>query len=134
MDNLFVLDTHPLIYYATNKLSKLGKRTRRIFQEFEGGQVYFHVPAPVIIETWLLVKNGKLRVSTSFKTWWHRLASPALIQVELNWQDVVTASELNWDHPDIFDRLIVATALRLDLPLVTKDSAISAWGGIEVVW
>ncbi len=32
------------------------------------------------------------------------------------------------------DRVIVASALRLDLPLVTADRAIAEWGGVEVIW
>ena len=41
-------------------------------------------------------------------------------------------------HRDLFDRLIVACARRVDLPLLTRDSAITAWaeetGGVEVAW
>ena len=35
--------------------------------------------------------------------------------------------------PDIFDRLIVAEALRLGLPLITSDSVIHASGLVNVV-
>jgi PIN domain nuclease of toxin-antitoxin system len=44
------------------------------------------------------------------------------------------ARELEWDHTDGSDRLIVAIVLRLDLPLVTADRAIAQWGGVEVIW
>jgi PIN domain nuclease of toxin-antitoxin system len=36
--------------------------------------------------------------------------------------------------PDIFDRLIVAEARRLSLPLITRDTAISGSGLVSVVW
>jgi len=36
--------------------------------------------------------------------------------------------------PDIFDRLVVAEAQRLGVPLITRDTAISASELVEVVW
>jgi PIN domain nuclease of toxin-antitoxin system len=36
--------------------------------------------------------------------------------------------------PDIFDRLVVAEARRLSLPLITRDAAIKASGLLSVVW
>ncbi|MFL5404749.1 MAG: hypothetical protein ACJ79O_02715 [Myxococcales bacterium] len=47
----------------------------------------------------------------------------------------MAASELDWDHKDVFDRLIVvACALRLDLPLITGDAVITDWGGVQIQW
>lgn len=40
------------------------------------------------------------------------------------WWQVAT---LDWDHRDPADRLIVATALKLDLPLVTNDGRMQAF-------
>jgi PIN domain nuclease of toxin-antitoxin system len=48
--------------------------------------------------------------------------------------DVFAAYELDWQHSDPYDRLIVATARRLELPLITGDQAITDWGGVEVCW
>lgn len=36
--------------------------------------------------------------------------------------------------PDPWDRLIVSTAAQLQLPLVTKDRAITAAGVVETIW
>jgi PIN domain nuclease of toxin-antitoxin system len=36
--------------------------------------------------------------------------------------------------PDIFDRLVVAEARRLGLPLITRDATIKASGLVSVVW
>lgn len=41
---------------------------------------------------------------------------------------------LDWEHRDPADRVIVATALHRGVPLVTKDEAIRAWGGVECIW
>ncbi len=42
--------------------------------------------------------------------------------------------ELEWEHRDPADRTIVATALILGLPLLTKDDAIRSYDGIESIW
>lgn len=39
----------------------------------------------------------------------------------------VAAVDLTWDHRDPADRMIVATATQLGLPLITRDRVISAW-------
>jgi PIN domain nuclease of toxin-antitoxin system len=42
--------------------------------------------------------------------------------------------ELAWDHRDPADRVIVATALLQNVPLVTADTEIHRFGGVECVW
>jgi hypothetical protein len=49
-------------------------------------------------------------------------------------EDVFRARALAWDHPDFFDRMIVATTLRLELPLVTADVAITELGLVKTRW
>jgi PIN domain nuclease of toxin-antitoxin system len=44
----------------------------------------------------------------------------------------IDAATLAWEHPDPFDRLIVATALRDRLTVVTSDRAFAAM--VPVVW
>ena len=41
---------------------------------------------------------------------------------------------LPWVHRDPADRVIVATALVRDVPLLTKDDAIQRFGGVEAIW
>lgn len=37
-------------------------------------------------------------------------------------------------HRDPVDRLVVATAMELDAPLVTKDAALQAFSAVATVW
>jgi PIN domain nuclease of toxin-antitoxin system len=39
-----------------------------------------------------------------------------------------------WAHQDPADRLIVATALEHGLTLVSKNTTITAWGGVKTIW
>jgi len=130
----FVTDTHPLVFYAADAVKRLGRRARGAFEAFEAGKATLYVPAPVVLETWMLARAGKLKLRTTLGAWWRDLESAGLVYEPLEGADVIAASELDWGHNDLFDRLIVSTARRLDLPLITADGAITAWGGVSVHW
>ena len=129
----FVLDTNAALFYAGGMDRRLGKRARAVFAAFDAGEAVLHVPVPVVQETWFLRQRRGIAPVTP-RAFWKRLERAELIFTELTHEDVLVASELDWDHRDPYDRLIVATALRLDLPLVTADEEITLWGRVEVVW
>jgi PIN domain nuclease of toxin-antitoxin system len=133
MDN-FVVDTHPLVFYAAGALSRLGRRARAAFEGFEKGKVALYVPAPAVIETWLLARGGRLKMKSGLGAWWRDIERVGMVHVPLEAADVIHANELDWQHRDVFDRMIVSTALRLDLPLISGDDEIAEWGGVEVCW
>ena len=130
----YVVDTHALIWFAANRPTKLGKKARAAFEEFERGEAVLYVPAVVAIEVWLLERNGTLSMPGGAEGWWRAIARPELVHVDLTLDHVLVAARLHWAHQDFFDRLVVATALGLDCPLLTKDAAITDWGRLDVVW
>jgi PIN domain nuclease of toxin-antitoxin system len=134
----YVLDTHALVFYAGGEFKKLGRRAREVFAAYERGEIYLVVPMPVVIELWLLHMGGQIDIPTSFETWWSEVSDSDLVVEELTDRDVCAAASLVWRHHDPFDRLIVAIAQRLQLPLLTRDSAIEDWalasGRISVAW
>ena len=52
--------------------------------------------------------------------------------VALDWLDVNEARSISLTDP--YDRLIVGTALRLDMPLITRDQQIVDSGLVETIW
>lgn len=130
----YVVDTNAVVHFAANRMSKLGKAARRVFEAYEAGQATLYVPAPVAMELWMLALGGTIRTELGFARWWAQLRTTGFVAVELSGDDVAAAANLSWRHRDIFDRLIVVTALRLDCPLVTGDREITEWGGVDVVW
>ena len=46
----------------------------------------------------------------------------------------LSASTMDWAHRDPFDRLILATAVAMDIPLITKDRVFADRPGVRVVW
>jgi len=134
VSDAFTIDTHPLVWHAAGKVRKLGRRARAVLARFEQSDAVIHVPAVVTVELWFLMKNGTIRPATTFAGWWRGIIDAGFRTEPLDSQDVISASELDWQHGDVFDRMIVATTRRLGMPLLTGDGDITDSELVEVIW
>lgn len=133
MNSAFVADTHPIVWFAAQP-KRLSRRAARAFAAYQTGEATLFVPAPVVLETWFLRKNGRIRERASLDGWWNAIASPSLILEPMTGEDVIAAERLDWDHSDVFDRLIVVCARRLGMPLITADVAIAESELTQILW
>lgn len=77
---------------------------------------------------------GKIHLDRSPRLWWEEQLEQWCIEAQPISADVIfRAVELPSIHPDPFDRLIVATATKFSMPLVTPDKAIERYP-VDVVW
>lgn len=88
-----------------------------------------HRPLLADISLWevaLLVQVGRLRLSDDLEAWLRVAASPATVEVQpITSATAVAMTKLPASfHQDPADRLIVATARALDVPLATHDTRI----------
>lgn len=132
--SVYVTDTHPLFWYAANQQSKLSRKALRLFEKAWAGQAFIYVPAAVLWEVALLIKAGQIRLSQPFEQWAAALASKPGFEIAALDAGVLQTALNVHINDDPFDEVIVATALTLDLPLITKDAAINDSGLVEVVW
>jgi PIN domain nuclease of toxin-antitoxin system len=58
------------------------------------------------------------------------VARNGFLELPVLMRDAEGAGELDWDHNDPFDRLLVAQARHSALTLVTADAAVRALGGV----
>ena len=131
---MFVTDTHPLIWYATDKLHMLSPRVRTVFEKAANGGSLIYVPSVVLIESAMLVQDGTVKLPVRFDHWANNLASKAgFIILDVSIQIIHSASGFGFNK-DIFDKLIVAMAIDQQLPLITKDIAITESNLVEVYW
>jgi PIN domain nuclease of toxin-antitoxin system len=130
---MFVTDTHALIWFTQPGRSRLGKRSRSLFEKAENELTVIYVPTVVLWEIADHARQGTIEIPQRFDHWCRSLQSKAgFILHPLLWEDVNEARTLPFADP--FDRLIVGTALRLDLPLITKDAEIRASNLLETIW
>jgi len=128
---MYVTDTHAFVHYSQRKISKLGRQSRRLFRNADAGKILIYVPTIVL---WEIVRPpGLLLHPDRLDSWCRHLnEGPGYTIAPLEWQDVNEARHLPFRDPA--DCLIVGTALRLGIPLITKDQAIVDSGLVETIW
>jgi PIN domain nuclease of toxin-antitoxin system len=84
----------------------------------------------------MLVEKGRLGLSHSVERWIERaIEFPNFKVLSLTPNAAAMAARLPAPfHGDPADRIIVATCLEIDSPLVTKDRALRRWRGITTIW
>lgn len=129
-----VADSHALIWFALGPQRKLGPRARAVLQRAELGQATIYVPTIALVEIAEAIRGGALQQASSFTQWCAAmLAHDGFVAADLS-VDIVLAAEGLYMIPERGDRLIAATALHLDCPLITRDPAMSRVAGLETIW
>jgi PIN domain nuclease of toxin-antitoxin system len=80
---------------------------------------------------------GKLTLDRDVRAWVRlALAHERVVVAELSVDAAVTAGGLGLEgfHGDPADRLIAATALHLQVPVITKDERLRAFPRLQTVW
>lgn len=131
---MIVLDTHTLVWWVSDD-PLLSKRARTaIEREQPDGDII--VSSISAWEIAILVERGKLVLSMDVGSWLSTVAQIDAVQFLPVDVDVATKSvDLPGDfHKDPADRMIVATARKLAVPLVTKDDKIRAYAHVKTIW
>jgi PIN domain nuclease of toxin-antitoxin system len=134
MTTLAVLDAHTLIWAAADARRLLGRRARAFIDRVEAGRASAYVPTIALVEIGEAVRSGRVTFVDGFERWTNRLASSGRYHlVDLTLSIVQRAHEL-YDIPERGDRLVAATAVELDCPVVTKDPSIAQAPGVDAIW
>ena len=131
---IYVTDTHPLIFWATDRKERLGRRARRVFQESERGKHSIVVPIVVLEETFRLIEKKVIQLTASFRHWAEELDRSTNFQIQPYTIEILLEAVPLHVIRDPTDRVIVATARRLGYPLITADEAIQDGKWVETVW
>lgn len=128
-----VTDTHPLLFHAAGT-GKLGKAAKAHFDACERREAMIYVPMAVVWESALLARAGRVNLRRSVRGFFDDVFSnPAYQPYDLTVSQVLAADEARINR-DPFDCLICATAIDLQMPLLTRDGDIRSSGLVRVVW
>lgn len=129
---MIVLDTHALLWWALDP-DQLSDKANEVVttMEREGG----FASAISVWELGVKIRRGKLDLGISIEEFVRRLQRGGVVElVPVDTATWLRSLDLPWDHRDPADRVIVATALLKDLPILTKDRTIHAFDGVDTVW
>jgi PIN domain nuclease of toxin-antitoxin system len=118
-----LLDTHAALRVDADK--RLSPRTRRAIERAERDLVA--VSAITAFEVGTLLAKGRLRLKvSSAHEWFARFVTrPGVLALDVTWQIAAAAAALPGAfHGDPADRILVATARDMRIPLVTDDARI----------
>ena len=131
---MIVLDTHTLVWWVTGDPTLSKKAKAAIGREQAGGDIV--VSGISAWEIAMLVKRDKLVLSMDVSSWLSAVTQIEAVRfvpvdVEVATKSVELPGEF---HKDPADRMIVATARKLAVPLVTKDDRIRAYAHVKTIW
>jgi PIN domain nuclease of toxin-antitoxin system len=122
-----LLDTHVFLWFQSGS-RRLSNSARTLIR---GTEQAVHVSAATFWEIAIKRRAGKLAFTGSARA---AAAAAGLLELDINAADAETAGELDWDHRDPFDRMLVAQCLNRELTLMTADTRLRARGDIAAMW
>lgn len=129
-----VLDTHAAVWYLLDAKNLPASTFSFIDGAAASGQPTY-ISAISLVEVVYLVERGRI-ASGAFEIFVTELSqeNPAFTVVPLDSEVASALRKIPRDVvPDMPDRIIAATALHLDLPLITRDRRIQS-AGIKTIW
>ena len=128
---MLLLDTHALIWLATD-LSKLTETAKAAIR-FHAAEL--HVSAITALEISLLTQCGKVQwgkkpLSHFERALKHHCVKEVPIDSGIAW----LAGQLPAIHRDPFDRIIIATARKHGVTILTKNRTIPTYPKVKAVW
>ena len=128
------VDTHALIWYVQNN-AKLSVVAKQAIEETLARDEPIWISSISMVEIIYLIDRGKLPGDLASRVLQYFQGPNATFSMSSLSLDVALAVQKipRQQVPDMLDRIIAATALALDVPLVSKDRKIQA-SAIQTIW
>jgi PIN domain nuclease of toxin-antitoxin system len=117
-----LLDTHTFIWYSESS-SELPELVQVEIEDAD--QVYVSIAS--LWEIAIKVSLGKLVLQADYITFESGLLAAGLTLLPISFADTVKVISLPFHHRDPFDRILVAQAMNLNCPLVSRDSILDSY-------
>jgi PIN domain nuclease of toxin-antitoxin system len=131
---LAVTDTHALIWAMDARAKRLGKHARRMFEKADQGKCSIYIPAIALAELGEASHRGRVTLSLPFEEWVRAAFASGKYHDAALTAEIVCIAQRLYRIVERGDQLIAATAVALDLPLITRDPNIAEAAGVECIW
>ncbi|MBI4788556.1 MAG: PIN domain-containing protein [Chloroflexi bacterium] len=126
----YLADTVAIVRHLRSR--RLGHQAAQILREADAGQHLIYISAITLMEILYLSKRRRIDLPLSELV--HRVTgSPNYTFVPVGVGIVLTAQEVD-DVPELHDRILVATAEWLHVPLITSDGVLAKSTHVQTVW
>jgi len=128
----YVTDTHSLIWHLTED-SKLSVAAKKIFDKVDAAQDYIYIPCIIFYEMTYLIE--KKRIDIDFDAFIKKISFSFNYRIEPLCLKIIEKSRTipKEKISDPWDRLIAATSLHLNFPLISKDEKLKSLG-LDIIW
>lgn len=128
---MVLLDTCTLLWLAADQQRLSADAKATITQN--AGELF--VSSISAFEIAIKASRGKLDLPMEAGDWFSKATEfHGVDEIPVNSDIAIRSVQLPWLHNDPCDRLIVATALRNDMAIITCDSLIAQYENVRVVW
>lgn len=128
MDSI-LLDTHVVLWLAVEP-TRIPKLIREQLEESDSLVVSAASPYEIAQK----VRLGRLPQAAAVLSRWNELLHELIAEeLPLTGQDMLLAGSMPWEHPDPFDRMLVAQSQRRGLPICTKDRSIQSYPAVKCI-
>lgn len=128
---MFLLDTHTFIWLATDR-NQLPSRLVELISDESAG---LFISAITAAEVGLLFRAGKINTYGACNDFlFKNLKWFGIHEIPVDAQIAFSSTQLPPIHRDPFDRIIVATAQKHDMTILTKDRIIPTYPKVKAVW
>jgi len=127
----YLVDTVALVRHLRGK-GKIGTQAKQILIEADEGEHLIAISAVTLMEILYLSETGRIDIDLdSVYQLLKQCANYHVIPIDF---DIVVSAISVDDVPELHDRLLVATAKWLDVPILTSDAVIQASCHVQTIW
>ncbi|MFT4175657.1 MAG: type II toxin-antitoxin system VapC family toxin [Luteolibacter sp.] len=124
------LDTHAVLWSLAGD-SRLGKKAAQIIASSSRADLV--ISDLVLLEVSYLHAKGRIQDAEGLEALLSKISENFRV-VSISPEIAKLALDLKLPHGDPFDRVIVATAKAHNVPLLTRDRAITDSGAVKTIW
>lgn len=132
---MLILDTHVLLWWVngSDSLSKVAEKAIRKTLS-QGSEII--VSSITAWEVSMLIEKGRLTLSMDVESWFAEISQIDGVRfLPVDNETAIKSTVLPGNfHKDPADRMIVATARKLAVPLVTADEKIRNYEHVKTIW
>ncbi len=131
---MIVLDTHVWVWWLSESQA-LSPKVQKLLTEAQAKQAIF-ISSISVWEVAQLASRGRLKLTMDPGDWIAQTESLSFINfVPIDNRIALRSVQLPHPlHQDPADRIIMATAMILGMPLITKDEKISRYPHLKTIW